>query len=354
MKKNILILSLFLLLVACTNKNIDPIIIEETIVIKDTTKRVSMIMFGDALIHGTVYRDSLNRGSYLPMFDNFKSDIESSDIAYYNQETIIGCDYMPFSPYPTFNTPQSFGKDMVDLGFNLVSTANNHSYDMGEKGLLCSIDFWDSLDVEYAGTYNSEDKRNNESVFTINGIDFGFLSYTYGTNGLNPPKDKSYYINYIDKDLIIKDINNIKDNVDFLMVAMHFGDEYSFNENQTQRELSRLMVDNGVDLIIGSHPHVIQPIEWINDSLVIYSLGNMISAQEGIERLSGLSVKLEFVLNGQDKSIENVEPKLIYTDFEGYYTNFKLHYYDDIDDTYINNYQDHKDMLESVVFKYLK
>ncbi len=320
-------------------------------IVEDKVENVSMIMFGDALIHGSVYRDSLiNENGYKDMFDELADDIANADIAYYNQETLIGCADMPHSPYPLFNTPQSFGDDMVDLGFNLVSLANNHSYDMGERGLLCSIDYWDSKGIEYAGIYDSQHARDNEQIFEVDGIKFAMLAYTYGTNGIEVPNDKSYYVNIISDDLMLSDINKLRDNVDILIVAMHFGTEYSHVQNAEQVRIATLLADNGVDLIIGTHPHVIQPTEWIGDTLVIYSLGNMLSAQIGQERLTGGVVSLEFEqINDGQTIIKNVDSELIYTYYDDGYKDFKLYYYEDKNENIIPNYYDTKAKFEAIL-----
>ena len=194
------------------------------------------------------------------------------------------------SSYPSFNSPQEAGDAIYDAGFNIVSLATNHTLDRGEKAILNSREYWNSKkDVYAVGSYSSfEEKKEIESkIFEKNNIKYAILNYTYGTNGIQVPYGKEYLVNLWSdganyenyKETVLRDINNLRDKVDVLMVAMHFGREYTHIPTEMQRKTAKFLADNGVDIIIGTHPHVIEPIEWIDDTIVFYSLGNFISSQ---------------------------------------------------------------------------
>ena len=264
-----------------------------------------MVMVGDALIHSSVYNDANRLAGYQagvydfkPQISLIKDYIKDYDIKYYNQETILGGTSLGLSDYPTFNSPQEVGDAFIDAGFNLVSLATNHTVDRGKNAVLKSREYWDSKEnVQAVGSYSSiEEKQAIESkILEVNGIKYAMLNYTYGTNGMpvadsylvnvwptdidniNNPETDSKYNAY--KETVLNDIKNIRDKVDVLMVAMHWGVEYTHTPTAYEKDMAKFLASNGVDIIIGSHPHVIQPVEWIDNTLVIYSLGNFISAQ---------------------------------------------------------------------------
>ena len=162
----------------------------------------------------------------------------------------------------------------------MVSLANNHSYDRGEKAVINSVNFWNSQDdVMTNGMALSDDERTNYQIMTKNGISYAMLSYTYVLNGFKLPNGKDYLVNVYSDELVKKDIEAIRDKVDVLIVAMHWGVEYTHNPTNTQKTQAKYLASLGVDVIIGNHPHCIQPVEWIDNTLVIYSLGNLISNQ---------------------------------------------------------------------------
>ena len=262
-----------------------------------------MVMVGDALIHSSVYNDAArlanwNGYNFKPQISLIKDYVKDYDIKYYNQETILGGTSLGLSDYPTFNSPQEVGDAFIDAGFNLVSLATNHTVDRGKNAVLKSREYWNSKEnVQAVGSYSSiEEKQAIESkILEVNGIKYAMLNYTYGTNGMpvadsylvnvwptdidniNNPETDSKYNAY--KETVLNDIKNIRDKVDVLMVAMHWGVEYTHTPTAYEKDMAKFLASNGVDIIIGSHPHVIQPVEWIDNTLVIYSLGNFISAQ---------------------------------------------------------------------------
>ena len=359
---------------------------EDTIVVnvpEDNTTSVSLIMVGDNLIHSSVYKDAkrLAGGTgydFKPIIEYIKEKVQNYDLAYYNQETVLGGSKLGVSDYPTFNSPQEAGDAMIDAGFNLVSLATNHTMDRGEKAILSSIAYRKKQEnVLAVGTYESEEERNEIQIREKNGIKYALLSYTYGTNGIAVPQGKDYLVNVWPTDLSIndpqkdkdyqaykeqvkKDIEQVRDNVDVLMVAMHWGVEYTHNPTEYQKDSAQFLADNGVDIVIGSHPHVIQPVTWIDDTLVIYSLGNFLSAQnqdQNYNKMVGLMTSLNITKTVKDGKtevkIDNVENELIFTSFNiKSWSNFKvIPFSNENIGKYLPNYKSVYEMYKAVVQK---
>ncbi len=293
---------------------------------------LSLVMVGDALYHTGTYKDGLQMdGTY--NYDHQLSDIApiiaDYDLAYYNQETILGGTELGLSSYPTFNSPQEVGDAYIKAGFNLVSLANNHTMDRGEKAILKSVSYWrDKVGVMTAGSYDSFEDKARSHIGEKNGITYAFLAYTYGTNGIPVPKGKEYLVNVFDKETAKKEIESVRDKVDVVLVSMHWGVEYTHTPTKEQREQAQFLADLGVDVIIGSHPHVIQPIEHIGNTVVIYSLGNFISGQGDLMKRIGIISSLEIhkvVENGETSiSIDNVKGDLHYTYHTASHTNYRV------------------------------
>ena len=338
-------------------KNNDkPIIPKQNEVKEEAPKeyKTNLIMVGDALIHGSVYRDAnrlagYNGYDFKPQIKYIKEIVKDYDIAYYNQETILGgtANGLQLNDYPTFNSPQEVGDAMIDAGFNLVSLATNHTVDSGKRAVLNSREYWNKQEnVQAVGSYSSdEEKKELETkVLESNGITYAMLNYTYGTNGM--PVSDSYLVNVWPTDLdlnivssdtkyqayketVKKDIEAIRNKVDVLIVAMHWGVEYTHTPTQYEKDMAKFLADNDVDIIIGTHPHVIQPVEWIDDTIVFYSLGNFISAQyqnQGTcsyyKCMVGLMSSLD-ITKTVDKGkttikIDNINNNLIYTYYTGW------------------------------------
>ncbi len=328
------------------NNNVPP-------VIEKKEYKANMIMVGDALIHSSVYRDANRLANYngydfKPQIELIKEKVQGYDIAYYNQETILGGTSLGLSDYPTFNSPQEVGDAMIDAGFNLVSLATNHTADRGKNAILASREYWNNQKgVQAVGSYSSiEEKKELETkVLEVNNITYAMLNYTYGTNGMpvsddylvnvwptdtdrinNPATDTKYQAY---KDTVKNDIAAIRDKVDVLIVAMHWGVEYTHTPTAYEKDMAEFLSENNVDIVIGTHPHVIQPVEWVGNTLVFYSLGNFISAQyqnqstcTNYKCMVGLmsSLTITKTVEGDKKeiTIDNIENELIYT----YYTNW--------------------------------
>lgn len=260
---------------------------------------ISLIMAGDNLINDKLYNAAKkDDGSYdfKSMYSYIKDIVKNYDLAYYNQETILGGSEIGVSSYPAFNSPYEVGDATIDTGFNLVSLATNHTLDRGEKAIINSLNYWNNKsNVLTSGSYLSNDDRNKVNIKEVNNITYTMLNYTYGTNGIKVPEGKEYLVNiwpctgnnpdndtkYQEyKEVVKEDILRVRDKVDLLIVAMHFGVEYTHVPTNYQIDMAEFLSSLGVDIIIGTHPHVIMPITYINDTLVIYSLGNFLSAQD--------------------------------------------------------------------------
>ena len=313
-----------------------------------------IFMVGDALIHWGVYNDAKQSdGSYdfKPQLEYMKPIVSKYDLAYYNQETVLGGKELGVSSYPRFNSPQEVGDAFIDAGFNMVSLATNHTMDKGEAGVLKSVEYWKShSDIAASGQWSSQEERTASisKIYEVNNIKYAFISYTIWTNGLETPTGKDYLNNVYSPEKAKADIELVRDKVDFVIVAMHWGTEYSFKKDYKQDEIAAYLSDLGVDLIIGAHPHVIQTVEYINDNktFVIYSLGNFISDQLDVDNYTGLAMEVTLKKHiDVDDSITNtvVDPKaeLLYTvtnQSRGYSTNFRVIPYPKLEDNQLRNH----------------
>ena len=333
--------------------------------VKEDNKKeysLSLVMVGDALIHDRLYNDAHKQANgngydFKPYLRLIKEKVANYDLVYYNQETILGGSSIGLSSYPSFNSPWEVGDAMIDTGFNIVSLATNHTLDRGEKAILASREYWNKQKDVYAiGSYSSyEEKENIENqIFEKNHIKYGILNYTYGTNGISVPSGKDYLVNLWPnlndeyKSTVLKDINNLRDKVDILMVAMHWGIEYTHEETTLQRDIAKFLADNGVDIIIGTHPHVIEPVEWIDNTLVFYSLGNFISAQNSescinykcnIGLLSSLKITKTIDNDNTSIKIDNIENELIYTYHNNYQDYLVIPFSNPEIKNYLNDYE---------------
>ena len=345
---------------------------------KEETYKLSMVMVGDNLIHSSIYNEANRNANYdgydfKPMITMIKDKVKGYDLAYYNQETILGGSELGLSDYPTFNSPYEAGDAMLDAGFNMVSLATNHTIDRGEKAVLNSCEYWNSkTDVLTAGSYCSEEDRNEVKVMEKNDITYTMLNYTYGTNGIAIPKGKDYLVNVwpMDynadygvgyeafKETVKEDVERVRDKVDVLIVAMHWGVEYTHTPTKYQKDAAEFLASLGVDIVIGTHPHVVQPVEWIDDTIVFYSLGNFISAQEqsdNYNKMVGLMSSLDITktVKGDDVDIkiDNINNELIYTRHIGY-RQFKVIPFSEMNSTYLSNYEEIYNKYSEVVKMY--
>lgn len=253
---------------------------------KTLSTSITLGAIGDILIHDWVYNDAKTETGYdfTPMFQHVASILHEPDLLLANQETILGGTEIGISSYPFFNSPQEVGDALVASGVDIVSTANNHSLDKGERGLIASLNYMDKIKLSHVGTYRSSNEQQTIKILTKNGIKVAYLSYTYGTNGIPIPKGKNYLVNLIDKNQMQQEIQQAKLIADVIVMSIHWGNEYERFPTATQKELAQFLAKEGVDIIFGHHPHVLQPMEWIKSEnkrqcLVVYSLGNFLSGQ---------------------------------------------------------------------------
>lgn len=268
----------------------------DSAVVENTTSKVVIRMVGDSLIHEPVANSGLQSdGSYNydHLFEHIKDDIASADLAIINQETVLGGLEIGISGYPRFNSPQEIGDAIVATGFDVVQHANNHAMDQDEYGLEKTMLFWDKHpEITVVGVSRSEEERNIPKIIEVNGIKIAVLSYTTSLNGLPLPTDKPWLVHMLTYDSVLRDIDQAKSMSDFVIVLPHWGVEYAHEQSNEQMNMARLMSEAGADLIIGTHPHVIQPVEWLTNedgsrSLVYYSLGNYVSNQSMPARMLG-------------------------------------------------------------------
>jgi poly-gamma-glutamate synthesis protein (capsule biosynthesis protein) len=267
---------------------VEEIPVEEIIVpIPVQEDYITIVAVGDNLIHEPILREGLKNGVYNfdKMYDKIRDYILPADIAFINQETVIGNNTMTFAGYPAFCSPREMGDAVVAAGFNIINHANNHVMDRGEAGILSSMDYWDTHPhIEYLGIHRSEEERSNRKVIVDkNNFKIGFLAYTYGTNGIPLPRGKPWMTSLIDREKMAVDIDALRPLCDYLVVSMHWGDEYKFYQNKEQENLARFLAEHKVDLIIGHHPHVLEPFAVMDrpdggTMNIFYSLGNFFAA----------------------------------------------------------------------------
>ncbi|WLR43434.1 CapA family protein [Bacillus carboniphilus] len=256
---------------------------------KNFETEVSFSAIGDVLLHSRVYNDAKQTdGSYdfNPMLEGVKSELNVNDITMANQESMMGGVDIGLSTYPSFNSPYEIGEDLKGAGIDIVNMANNHTLDRGMTAVENATHYYKKLGITYVGAYQSENDANTLRVLSVKGIKIGFLSYTYGTNGIPIPDEHPYVVNMIDELKIINDMKEMKSQSDVIIVNLHWGNEYQRYPTNQQKELANSLAKNGADVIVGHHSHVLQPIEWLDNgnggqSLVVYSLGNFLSGQVG-------------------------------------------------------------------------
>ena len=296
---------------------------------------LSFAAVGDNLIHGAVYHDAYignNQYDFVPYYEEVKEFIQNVDISFINQETIIGGKEIGLSHYPLFNSPEEVAEAIYKTGFDLVNTASNHSLDKGEKGVLNALNTFSNYpSLSVAGINSSFEEQQQVRIQERNGIKIGFLAYTNSTNGINSPKGKEYLVNRLSEEQLKKDIPLAKEQCDILLVSMHWGTEDSHNVNSMQEKYASLLNQLGVDVIIGTHPHVIQKTEVIHgenqDTLVMYSLGNFLSAQAQVKQMLELMVywEIDYQPLTKELTLKNIKNIPLINHFDKGYRNFKIY-----------------------------
>jgi len=296
-----------------------------SIIQMDSSVTISISVVGDLMCHGPQFeyaRVGKDSFDFSPVYRNVKKYLESSDFTFGNLETVTaGKESKGYTGYPFFNTPASYITALKDVGFDLLVTANNHSLDRSEKGIIRTINEIDSRNLKYVGTYKSQRDRDSIRIFDVKGIKIAVLAYSYGTNGNPIPKGKNYLINLIDYELIDNDIQSAKANLaELVLVHFHFGEEYKREPTQFQRDVVNKTIELGADIIIGGHPHVLQPINFyktnnakLDSGFVAYSMGNFFSNQRDRYKDAGMILTIDIKKDFVNNKIEISEVKYLPT-----------------------------------------
>lgn len=317
----------------------------------------------DNIIHPSIYYDALIRAANArgetPVFTKLASAeydfasiyeyvapaIKAADLAYVNVETLIGGSQGAISGYPTFNTPEAAGRTLCNLGFDVFNLAHNHMLDSySDAYLINCAQFFDDLGKTTIGYYKNEAETDNIKIVTVNGVRIAFLSYTFSTNGVSLQAGAKTYIPYFSEALIDKQVALAKEQADVIIASCHWGDEDTYNPNAYQKKYAEYLVGKNVDVILGMHPHVIQPMEWRDRpdggrTLLVYSLGNFVSGmQDGFNTLGGM-LSMDIIKTPEGKvSIDNVifdpivthyEPSTRVKNDDTGYRNYKIYYLSD-------------------------
>ena len=287
----------------------------------------SLAAIGDVMCHNTQYMDAYNSSTdsydFSYVFDDIQNYIKSADISIGSLETTFAGKDRGYSNYPTFNSPEELAYDLAEIGLDVLSTAGNHALDKGFLGLCNTLDVLDDANISHSGTYRTQEDRDSVLIKDVKGVKVAILSYTYGTNGISVPSDKNFCVNLIDRDLIKQDIENAKSqNADVIISCMHWGIEYQTTPNDEQEDLADFLFENGVDIIFGNHPHVLQPMEkrsvtladgTVKDCFVVYALGNFICDQNSENTRNSIILNLDITKNPDGKiSIDKVDYVPIY------------------------------------------
>jgi len=253
---------------------------------------VTFAAVGDNLFHHSVYGTAWQNGAYnfAPIFAEVKDIIINADIAFVNQETVMAGSRFGYSGYPRFNTPAALAPTLAETGFNIINLANNHVMDMGAAGLYETLDLFDT--IEGITVIGARKEGESARIITKNNITFGFLAYAHSLNGFALPRDNPNLVSMINRSTMTQEIEALRPLCDFLIVSVHWGDEYRLQPGNDQIELAKFLAELNVDLIIGHHPHVLQRVETITlpngrKTLCFYSLGNFVSHQIERETLIG-------------------------------------------------------------------
>ena len=289
MKKGFWLLMLSAVLLFCGCGKSEPTFTATAGKGEPVVKTVKMAVVGDIMVHDYQYNEAYDTATgtydFMHNFQDAKKYFEGNDLVIGNLELTFGGPDRPYSSFPCFNTPDSFLDAVKDAGFNLLTTANNHSMDAGRNGVIRTLDKLDEYGIEHFGTYRSQEERDTIFYKDVNGIRFAFLSYTYSTNGIPVPDD--YLVNLIEGGHMVSDIQKARQNADVVVVMPHMGNEYEYYPRDIFVNWADMMFEAGADIVLASHPHVLQKMEYrkidhgngVHDGFIIYSLGNFISSQ---------------------------------------------------------------------------
>lgn len=332
----------------------------------------SVMAVGDNLIHDTIYYPQYMAGAgydFEYLYQYTEKYAKKADLSYLNLETLCAGEQFEFSGYPMFNGPTEILDAALRSGFNWLSASSNHSLDRGAEGLMHEVDYVHQKypNVSITGAYSSKEASEEYVVRDINGIRVGLLGYTYGTNGIPLPEEQPWVVDIMDEDEIKKDMKAISKISDVQIVSMHWGQEYMIEPDETQVQFANLLNECGAEVIIGSHPHVIQPAEIMHgknqDTLIYYSLGNFISHQDTNDRMVGgmASFTLNYDFNSKKTTFSNTKfiPTVTYVsaDWQTHYATTILEYTEDMrasHDVTQNGYDMSKAWIQDYVYSIMK
>lgn len=309
-------------------------------------KKVRVVAVGDNLVQTAVYREASYHAAdgtydFLPLYENVKDIIRAGDISVINQETLIANgEYEVSGSNFNFNSPPELGDDMIELGFNVFTLANNHLLDKGTGGLEATLDYWDSRsavnDIVVCGAYRNEADAQDIRTMEVNGVTVAFLAYTEHINGYSVPSDSPLRIILTsEREVMEEQIRRADEIADAVIVSAHWGVEDTHTVSQDRIDLAQDMVEWGADVILGTHPHTAETMEYITrtdgtQGFVFYSLGNFISAQTDNFNLVGEIADFEIVVDGETEAvtIENIGviPVINHYD-DGVFSNMRLYPY---------------------------
>lgn len=287
--------------------------------------RISFIAAGDNIVYYGNVREAEEKSvpggrayNFAHQFGDIAQIIEEADIAFVNQETLMAGDGYKLSYYPRFNSPRDMGHDIIDTGFDIVNIANNHMLDWGADALYQTALFWRNETPAFTiGDYLANDEYENIRVYEEQGVKIAFLSYTYGTNLGFDKYSTGVVVPYLDEKTVVRQVQSARACADLVFVSVHWGDENSFRPNSSQEKYAQLMCDLGADVIIGHHPHVIQPVLWLENgsghkTLCAYSLGNLAAEMAGGYNMVGALLSFD-IISGSGKEPYIADPLFIPT-----------------------------------------
>ena len=299
----------------CSVNNVSVVPIPADTIKEDTLINITISSVGDLMCHSTQYKyakvseDSFN---FVPCFEYVQPWLTKPDLLLGNLETTFAGNNIPYSGYPYFNSPDDYITSLKKVGFDFLVTANNHANDTGEKGILRTIKKLEEEGFDHTGTYTSQKDRDSIRIADVEGIKIAILSFTYSTNGLMLTEGKPWLVNFCDSALIQKDIKASRiAGADLVLVFYHFGNEYERMPNAYQKDLVKYAIECGADIILGSHVHVLQPLDFfvtqnatLDTGFVIYSMGNFISNQQDQYTNEGVIVNIHLEKNTRSNKIK--------------------------------------------------
>ena len=289
---------------------------------------INIVAIGDTLCHSQNFKDAYDSSTgiydFSPMFKYVSKSFTDATVAVGNLEARLAGPSRGYSGYPTFNTPEHLAIDLKELGLDVMTTANNHTLDLGFSGLESTLTYLDDAGLVHTGSARTQEEQDKILMQDLNGIKTAFLAFTYGTNGIPVPSGKEFCVNLIDKDFIKSKIDQAKaEGAELICVSMHWGDEYHTEPNATQKDLAKFLITNDVQVILGCHPHVLEPMEMktvtmedgsTKTGFVIYSMGNFFSAQTFANTRNTLILNVQVRKDGETGkiSIDNATYTPIY------------------------------------------